>query len=328
LTRQLEPFSNYLERFRARGAVAEISETETTPKVVEHNNDVQVANQDGEKTPIEVRGVKLPYFPDDKLCVPNELARSGLFPPTNKIEYVEDPLTKKIVRVRYTNLPVPSWSKNVEIYYTGSQVTMFDGHVWYECVSRAKNDYLGTIVRFTAYDLCKSLGLGDGKNAYDLAYDSIERLFQASLKIKVFKQVDGKRKIIKEYNDHFISSFEVDKVTKEYLISLNPRLANLYACETTWIDRELLNSIRSSVGRALLIHGYSHEATSRHPQFMPLEKVLEVTNIKSPLREFRRTHKKLEKEFIEKGVFKKWTLKDDIITVVRPSGKEHQGQDK
>lgn len=263
---------------------------------------------------LQPRGVKLEPFAEKAACLPNEWARSGIFTATNKIKYVIDPITQKKERVFYFNRPVPTWSEDVKIFYSGFDLNQFDLRVWLACIREGRPEYLGDRFYISPYEFCEAARIPRGGKSVDLVYDSLERLLRAGIKSRIVRD----EKTVREYNDNFLMSFDTDTETDLWAFTLNPRLAKMFSSETTWIDWDKWNSLRGEIAKALMIHVCSHEASGYQPQIALVPKLRQIFRIESPLRNFRINLRNASDQLIEKKILKSWHQKSpDVATYVK-----------
>lgn len=293
-------FYNLLERARARGTFPSDQLSVIDAVITE-----------------EKKELKLKQWPNEMACLPNEWVRSGLFAATNKLPMVIHPLDGKKERVYYIKKEIPCFSENSKLIYTGFGLNQADLKNYLTAIMVSKTAYLERKVNLTVYEFCEAGQISMGKKSYRLVKESLDRLFHSSLSSYLYKTVDGKKKLVREFHDHLINHFSIDSETGRLNIALSERLASMYASQTTWVEMDILSSIQSEITSALMLHVCSHEAHSSNPQKLRLDQLKILFGVNSPLRNFRIMIKKAMTLLVDKGIVKKWKLEDDILTFVR-----------
>jgi len=181
--------------------------------------------------------VNLPKWPDQYTGVPNDILRSALFGINQCAErkYIE---SKKVA----------GWG-NIEIIYRGQELNQNDLSVWGSILRRAKSTDLGLEVRVRASELLKDLNK-DTKSGGNrkILHTSIERLASGLVQIV---NVGKKR-----YGATLIQSFVKDEKTKEYVLILDPALAELFKkTDYTWINWQN-RGLLSDYPLAQWLHGF------------------------------------------------------------------------
>lgn len=303
-----ESFNDIKERWMSRGPSLEKVDIRAAPEI---QADVSSPQE-------EVEGVyKLKSFPNDVACLPNEWVRSGLFAASNKIAYDINPYSKEKRRRYVVEKPIPTFSENVSLIYTGYELNQFDQIVYLSAIMQSKQEYLTRIIRVTPYEFCEKSGIPRGGKSTKLVHDSLERLFSANLKSKLYKVVDGQKVLIRQYNKHMLHSFSVNQETDRWEISLNVELAVMYETQTTWIDWDSLLKIKGEIARGLALQVYSHEAHPNYPQRISLEKLKLLLQSNSSSRELRRIIKTNLNKLLEFGIVKTAKLENDVFTFTR-----------
>jgi hypothetical protein len=195
--------------------------------------------------------VQLSFWADDRRGAPNALLRSALFsagkPTRERTDFKEHPLA---VLGPYT------------IAHTGPQLFQHELDVWLELVHRCRLRPLGTETEFQVRSFLRALGRSTGKSDYKALLSSFRLL--AATTIEVAKRDDKGR--VRGYIGHLVESLAHDEVTGRWHVSLNPRIASLFAPnEHTWLHAPA----RLALGRSFLakwLHGYF----SSHARPLPI----------------------------------------------------------
>lgn len=223
--------------------------------------------QGGASAPaVPTRGVQLPLWPGAVRAVPNGLLRSALFGAIRK------------GRRRFMEREVMAALEGIELRYTGQRLDQSDLDV-YECILHlARCQPLGTPCHVTAYTLLKLLGRTvNGKNRQTL-HSQIVRLSAGAVELKHGRYV---------YIGSLIDEAFKDEKTHEWVIVINPRLANLYAKDSftlvQWGERQAL----AGQPLAQWLHGFYSSHAKPHP--IRVETLMRLSGSENrSLRDYRR----------------------------------------
>ncbi|MFC4487907.1 plasmid replication initiator TrfA [Tepidiphilus baoligensis] len=228
------------------GLPADIQETLkralATAKARKAKEQEQKPQQQSSALPAAVE--KLPLWPESVRAVPNGFLRSALFGAIRK------------GRRRFMEREVIAALEGIELRYTGQRLDQSDLDV-YECILQlARFQPLGTKCHVTAYALLKLLGRTvNGKNRQTL-HDQIVRLRSGTVEIKHGRYV---------YIGGLIDEAFKDEKTHEWVIVINPKLANLYAKDAftlmQWGERLAL----AGQPLAQWLHGFYSSHAKPHP---------------------------------------------------------------
>lgn len=187
-----------------------------------------------------LKPVSLPEWPETKRATPSAFLRSALFSAIQSKD-----------RVFLKGATMAS-QEGITVKFTGEQLNQEDLTLWENLVHLAKVQPLGNICEFTAYDILKTMGLGDGGIDRERLHEGIIRLGACMVEIMIGDQ----RTYFSSLIDHGIR----DAKTGHYTIQLSKSLIKLYA-QTTWVDFEQRAKLRRKP-LAQYLHGYysSHKA--------------------------------------------------------------------
>jgi len=251
--------------------------------------------------------VQLKLWPDDRRGAPNALLRSALFSagkPTN---------TRKLFKEHMLAVLGP-----IQIAYSGPQLYQPELDVWLELVHRCRLRELGTETEFPVRSFLKSLGRSTGKSDYKALVGTFRLL--ATTLIEVTARDEKGR--VRGYMGHLVDSLEHNEATGRWRVSLNPKIASLFApTEHTWLHA----GARQALGRSFLakwLHGYF--STHRVPLPISLERLQELSgsSTKQQLRDFRRSVRRALEEVavveLADGRGFEWRIDaDDLVHVQR-----------
>jgi hypothetical protein len=163
----------------------------------------------------------------------------------------------------------------------------------------------------------RALGRSTGKSDYKALLSSFRLL--AATTIEVAKRDDKGR--VRGYIGHLVESLAHDEVTGRWHVSLNPRIASLFAPnEHTWLQA----SARRALGRSYLgkwLHGYFSTHEQPHP--ITVHRLRELSGSSTAeLRRFRQSLRKAlaEVEAVERAEGRRFEGRiddDDRVIVTR-----------
>ena len=178
--------------------------------------------------------VKLPNWPEEKRGTPNSFLRSALFSAIQSKDRV------------FLDGVILASQQGITVRFTGKQLNQEDLTLWETLVHLAKDEPLGNVCEFTAYDILKTMGAGDSGKERDLLHKGIIRLTGGVVEISI----NGSR----VYFSSLIDSGVKDEATGHYIIQLSRSLIKLYK-QNTWLDFEQRVSLRRKP-LAQFLHGY------------------------------------------------------------------------
>jgi hypothetical protein len=186
------------------------------------------------------KDIRLPEWPESKRGTPNTFLRSALFSAIQSKDRI------------WMNDTILASQDGFTVRYTGQQLNQEDLTLWETLVHLAKNQPLGDVCEFTAYEILKTMGLPTGASQYRVLETGITRLNACSVKI-----THGDRRT---YFASLIDGGVKDEVTNHYTIQLNRQLIRLYG-QNTWLDWDQQLLLKSK-SLALFLHRYysSHES--------------------------------------------------------------------
>ena len=187
--------------------------------------------------------LRLPNWPEERRGTPNSFLRSALFSAIQSKDRV------------FLGGVILASQQGITVRFTGKQLNQEDLTLWETLVHLAKDEPLGNVCEFTAYDILKTMGLGDGGIDRERLHKGIIRLNACSVEILI----NGSR----AYFSSLIDSGVKDELTSHYTIQLNRQLIRLYN-QNTWIDWEQRAKLRRKP-LAQALHGYYSSHKKPHP---------------------------------------------------------------
>ena len=216
--------------------------------------------------------IQLPIWPDECRGLPVAMARSALFGVIRrgKRRAVESEL-------------LASW-KDVEIRYTGFRLDQADLDSWLQVLHIARRFPLGKEARFTARGFLKDIGRNNTGNSHRWLRRSIGRLQACGVSIKVGRL---------EYVGSLVESFARDEVSGRYVVSVNPRLAQLFDEAFVRLSVNRRRMLRADLAKWLQGYVQSHRATRKDPHRIGLERLKDLSESETKERwKFRQQLKK------------------------------------
>jgi TrfA protein len=237
--------------------------------------------------------LKLPDWPETKRGTPNSFLRSALFSAIQSKD-----------RVYLKNVVLAS-QEGITVNFTGEQLNQEDLTLWETLVYLAKDEPLGNICKFTAYDILKSMELNTGGDEYNRLETGITRLNACSVKI-----THGG----KTYFGSLIDGGIKDELTSHYTIQLNKQLIRLYS-QNTWIDWEQRMQLKRKP-LAQTLHGYYSSHKTPYP--VKLTTLQQLSGCKNKqASSFKRQVSIALDELVRIGFLESYNIDDNKIIVKR-----------
>jgi hypothetical protein len=200
-----------------------------------------------EREEAEIRGEKLTLpaerkkkkltlpFAGESICaVPNSALRSALFGATKRGK------RKTMFREKLAS------SSGVSVVFSGFRLDQADLDVWQRALHISRES-LGQQIRFTSGSFLTAIGRNTSGASHKWLKDSLTRLQSAVVEI-----TDGS----KTFSGQLIHNYYIDEITKECVIELNPKLANLFSSDSwTGLDWEQRKKLMGKP-LALWLHGF------------------------------------------------------------------------
>lgn len=198
--------------------------------------------------------VQLPLWPQPVRAVPNGVLRSALFGAIAKGAR------------HYAKAELIASLDGIEVRYTGERLDQGDLDAWESVLHAVRLQAMGEQCRVTSYALLKLMGQTDtGKNRSTL-HSRITRLRANAVEIRQGKFV---------YIGGLIDDAAKDERTHEWVITLNPRLRDLFARDQfTQVDWSVRHELRGKP-LAQWLHGFY--ASHARPYPLKVETLLKLS---------------------------------------------------
>lgn len=190
--------------------------------------------------------IQLPLWPDPDRGIPNSILRSALFG-----------LVRRGRRRFVDKEPIASWP-GITIRYTGVTLDQSDLDVWLLSVHLARHHMLGSQIRFSAYGFLQGIGRSQGKQNREWLKAVFTRLTASAVEISV-----GNR----SYTGSLVNEFFHDKGAKEYVLTVNPRLAMLFDDGYSLLAWRTRNALRTELAKWIHCFVCSH-VSQEHLAFL------------------------------------------------------------
>ena len=250
--------------------------------------------------------VHLPLWPNGDRACPSCILRSALYGVVQR------------GRRRYLdNEILASWSDST-IRYQGQQLDQADLDVFLYCIELSKKQGLGARIEFSEYQFLKAIGRVSGKRKPrpgGTQYEWLNASFRRHIACATTIVVNGK-----EYTGNLIADFYRHPQTGRYVMFLNPRLLMLFREGYTRVDWEVRQALRMDLAKWLHSYIESHQATTKTPHRIALERLRELCQSEIVrLRDFRAKIREamIELKAVKVVIF--WQITDnDALEFVRP----------
>jgi hypothetical protein len=177
---------------------------------------------------------QLPMWGDRVRGVPNSALRSALFGAIKRGK------RKTMFREKIAS------SSGVAVVFSGFRLDQADLDVWQRALHISRES-LGQQIRFTSGSFLTAIGRNTSGASHEWLKDSLTRLQSAVVEI-----TDGS----KTFSGQLVHNYYIDEITKECVIELNPKLANLFSSDGwTGLDWEQRKKLMGKP-LALWLHGF------------------------------------------------------------------------
>jgi len=251
----------------------------------------------------EKEAPRLPFWPDSRRGVSNDMARSALFTVRQGQE-----------RSNFKGKRVASL-KNVEIIYTGEELRQRDEDVFFQLLHYGRLANIDDPISFVAVDMLQQLGWTINSRSYRELADSITRMKASS--IHIVTRTDGEER---GYGGSLIRSFEyrtkLNSGAAQWIITFEKRIINLFSrVSYTQIDWE--QRLRLSVlSKWLHTFYFTHQV----PFPMKVATLRELCGSSTKnLAKFRQQMRGSLDELVSIGFLTSWSIskESDLVEVVR-----------
>jgi TrfA protein len=241
------------------------------------------------------KDILLPECHDAKRGTPNGFLRSALFSAIQSKDrvWMKDALLAS--------------QEGIAVKFTGEQLNQEDLTLWETLVHLSKENTLGSICEFTAYQILKSLQINTGKAEYDRLEKGIDRLTACQVKITF----NGKT-----FSRSLIIGYEKLEATSYYRLELSRDLIKLYGKnDWTAIDWDQRLTLRKKP-LAQALHGYYSSHKSPFPvKLIFLQRLTGSKNKQAA--SFKRQVVSALEELVKIDFLESYSINDDKVTVKR-----------
>lgn len=248
----------------------------------------------------QLKKIMLPTWPENKRAIPNSFLRSALF---SAVQSKDRQYQKKAIL----------FSQNgILIRYTGQQLNQEDLTLWETLLHLIRNQPLGNICQFSAFEILKAMKLSTSKSDYERLDCGITRLMACVVEI-TYRDI--------AYSRSLIESIDREKKTGLYQIQLNLELIKLYG-DSHWtaIDWEQRLKLRKKP-LAQILHSYFSSHQKPYPVTLLFLQRLTGSKNKQ-FADFKRKVISALNELVKIEFLDSFVIKDDLVSVIRNSGKK------
>lgn len=252
-----------------------------------------------------------PYWePKESVGIFNELLRTSVF--TNP---------KKGVKVLNQDKPVMSWSKDISIRLSGPQMLQLDLGNYLAMRTFYKYDEKNPdnkYVFFSLDEITRRAGKSPVSGKNDKTFKtSVKRMLEATIYLYSEKE---KTEI---FGGHLINEFIYDPKLKKYRVELNINMIKLNKNGSTWLNVDTWNSLSQGLTRFLYGFLFTHQSSMKDLTIIKLESLLQRTESKTSLKDFKQKVLKAIKELKAKRLLFYAEVKGDLLIVAREEGSQH-----
>jgi TrfA protein len=237
--------------------------------------------------------IQLPLWPEPKRGMINATLRSALFAAVHSKDR------------RFIDRELIAAVNGVEIRFLGQQLNQEDLEVCAEVFHLARLHPLGNTCHTSAHGLLKALGRSTGKRNHGQLHASLIRL-QQPLEIKIGRL---------DYSGSLVMEGVKDNLTRQYVITVNPKLAPLFRHGWTALDPKRRCQLR---GKPLALWLDAFYATHDEPFRYKVETLRELCGSRTEsLRRFRAALRVALGELQASGAIASWEIdaKSDLVHI-------------
>jgi len=239
--------------------------------------------------------------------MPTSMTRTSPFFPMSR-QQMKDRMPEKLT------FPT-AWG---EVSFTGSRLSVYDESILLNLLFlSAKHQSVEFVT--TQHEICKLMGVTPAKSTYDSIWNSIVRMRQTDVELKIFSGTGRNRKLSKEMGGAIISFSGTDHKTGKLKIVLNAYFIETYAEGLlTNIDIKFRASLSGDITKSLYRFFQSQRPLYKTGKYsVSLLKLCTAINLTNP--ETRRLRLRIRaglKELKAKGYFYRYQIdKIDLVTV-------------
>jgi hypothetical protein len=236
----------------------------------------------------------LPTWPETKRATPSAFLRSALFSAVQSKDRI------------WMDRVVLASQEGITIKFKGQQLNQEDLTLWENLVHLAKEQPLGNVCEFTAYDILKTMGHGNSGKEREILHEGIIRLGACMVEILINNQNTFFSSLI----DHGVKNEE----TGRYKIQLSRSLIRLYA-QNTWVDFEQRSSLKRKP-LAQFLHGYY--SSHKIPYPIKIETIHKLSGSKNKrMANFRILTESALKELVKIGFLVSYEIDSDKVNITK-----------
>lgn len=204
-----------------------------------------------------------------------------------------------------------------EVNFTGQRLSVYDESVLLNLlllsVKHQSVEFLTT-----QHEICRLMGVTPAKSTYDSIYNSIVRMRQTDVELKIFSGVGKNRKLSKEMGGAIISFSGTDRKTSKLKIVLNAYFIETYAEGLlTNIDIKFRATLSGDITKSLYRFFQSQRPLYKTGKYeVSLLKLCTAINLTGQPNRLRLRIRAGLKELKKNGYFYRYQIdKNDLVTV-------------
>lgn len=257
------------------------------------------------KSLTEAEQTRLPFWPENRRGVSNDMARSALFT-----------VRQNSTREHFRGHQVAAL-KNVDIIYTGEELRQRDEDVLLQLLHFGRVAQIGDPIQFTAREMLQQLGWTVNSRSYKELAESIDRMKASSIHV-VTRQADEERR----FAGSLVRSFEYETRAKlgggagRWTVTFEPRIIKLFShvayTQIDWDQRKQLTPV------AKWLHGFYF--THQKPFPMKVDTLRRLCgSANQELFRFRFSLREALASLVTIGFLKSWAIdkESDLVSVER-----------
>jgi len=204
-----------------------------------------------------------------------------------------------------------------EVSFTGQRLSIYDESILLNLLFLTIKNQSAEFLT-TQHEICRLMSVTPAKSTYESIWNSIDRMTETNIKLKIYSGVGRKRKLSQEMTGNIISFAGRDHKTGKLKVVLNPYFIDTYAEGLlTNIDIKFRTSLSGDITKSLYRFFQSQRPLYDQGKYtVSLLKLCTAINLTGEPFRLRSRIRAGLKELKTKGYFYRYQIdKNDLVTV-------------
>jgi len=205
-----------------------------------------------------------------------------------------------------------------EVSFKGERLSVYDESILLNLLRLSSVKHQSAEFLTTQHEICRLMGVAPGKNPYNAIWNSIERMTETNIKLKIYSGTGRNRKLSKEMSGSIISFAGRDHKTGKLKVVLNPYFIETYAEGLlTNIDLKFRTSLSGDITKSLYRFFQSQRPLYDQGKYtVSLLKLCTAINLTGEPFRLRSRIRAGLKELKKNGYFYRYQIdKNDLVSV-------------